>query len=223
LADAGSRGIVGRLAAEVRSLGVLVVVSVGAQRHTQAVDSWRQLAQLIRAGHAESLRLRPLGHPQARQLLAHELGTPPSESQVAVVLERTGGNVALMAALARQAVASAEDIATVSPSEDALIPLRAQLDELEPVGRQALELLAVLGKPTTLALLVAFIDQPEGHVLAAVERAERDGLVVARELAGETFLWFAQGLLHELLLQETGGVTRTCWSRRGVEPERDVV
>jgi class 3 adenylate cyclase len=209
LADTGSRDIICRLAPRLRELGVLVIASMHDTGAVGSWPAWRALSGLVRAGHAQTVPLPRLDREHAGELLGSMLRDEPPPAHVDVVLERTGGNVALIVALAKAAQRTDAPVHEVAAPDEALLPLRAFLEHLHPAGRQVLELLAVLGKPTTLALLVAFIDRPEDELLAAIEHAEQLGVLDVRDLVGQPFLWFRQGLVRELLLAETGGVARS--------------
>jgi len=222
LADDPSRDVICRLAPKLGELGVLLVASMHDHSTASSSATWRALAGLVRAGHAEPVKLDPLLREAIRELLADALIEPPTTIQVHKVAERTGGNVALVAALAREASRLGTDVGTVAMPGSAAIPLRETVGLLGATGRQVLELLAILGKPTTLALLIALIDEPEEQILSAIEHAEQLAILDVEDLAGQMSLWFRQGLVRELILEETGGITQTRWSQRAGSPQRDI-
>lgn len=220
-ADEGSRNVMARLAAHLRDLGVLVLASAREPATREPNGSWARLSRLVRAGQATNVHLAPLDGKRVREVLHHLAPAPANRRRVREVLDRTGGNVALIAALVDAARSAGVDVVDVEAPESALTPLRATLAQLGDAGVEALQVLALRGQPTSLGLLVILADHADDDVLAGIERAEQLALVVVDEVDEDFVVRFRHGLVSELLLDQLGGATRARLSRLASVVDRD--
>jgi DNA-binding SARP family transcriptional activator/tetratricopeptide (TPR) repeat protein len=157
-------------------------VTVVATYRPEHVPSW------IHRSHVALVRLRPLSHPEAHELLDWLLGTDPSLARVrARLLEWTGGSPLYLQETVRDLV---ERHRLVGPpgdrryhgtAEDIQVPdslrgvIGARVDRLPPAPRRLLQLAAVLGESAPLALLEDLAEDGSGTMaedLAVLEAAE---------------------------------------------------
>jgi len=216
-ADSGTLDLLGFLATELASARMLVVATA---RETAAGELGQALHRLAR--HAERIeltRLSPedIGHYIA-ELTAQRDAPPPL---VLAVHRATAGNPlfvqetvrTLLAEHGKEALGSMP-AAEIRPPEVARDVLQARLAPLGAEARSLLACASVLGEEFDLSLLQTVSGLQLAEVLALIEAADRQGLIVAET---PQRCCFSHGLIRQLLYDEMKTAERIALHRRAAE------
>ncbi len=148
-----------------------------------------------------SLALDGLGREDLAQLVAAEVGQPPSPALLDAVVARTDGNP-LFAREVAQWVAD-DDAGGAGPEIPAAVQqvIRHRLASLDDDSLAILGAAATVGREFDLGLVARALDRPADDVLAALEPAER-ARIVGPGAAGVATLRFSHALVRETLLAD---------------------
>lgn len=138
-----------------------------------------------------AIELPPLADDAVAELVAIALGAPPGD-RLRRVLAATGNLPLLVTALLESVVdaeqaSTVEGVADIDSSTEATLVARApqvvveRVREITGDARQPLLAAAVLGDPFAPGLVARVLSEGMGEVLAALESAERSGLLVAED------------------------------------------
>lgn len=216
-ADAGTIDLLAFVAPELRHLPVLAVAT---QRDGRAAYRTRQLRRLSR--HAERVELGPLtpndvGHYIS--LITH--GSTPGPELCLAVHRATAGNALFLRQTVRTLIAQygqgalgSLSPALVSPAKLARDVLRSGIDTLDEHTGRVLSVASVLGESFDVSTLQDLCGLDLEGLLAALEAASRDGLVVAE---GPNGFRFCHALLRSILYDDLSTTDRVVHHRRAAE------
>lgn len=150
------------------------------------------LSSLVRRCGADLLSIEPLDPDGTGQLLAQTLGRPAEEHEVHRVHRDSGGLPLLIKLLARDIGASSS-----SGRNAALDVVLSYLSELPGPQYEALNVLAVIGRPAILSVWSAIAGKPPENVMSAADSAIAAGFLT---LDSDNSYWFAHPLMAEALV-----------------------
>ena len=162
------------------------------------------------------LRLRGLDAQEVGEVVRRISGTAPPPVVRNAISERTGGNPLFVSELARLLVSEGRlDLAGVGellPPEVSSV-LRRRIDRLPANSRTALVVLALVGRPVSLDLLVEVSQLTEDAVLDACEAAVLTGLVIETDGAAAPFR-LSHDLVRATLVESVSASRRVRWHAR---------
>jgi DNA-binding winged helix-turn-helix (wHTH) protein len=215
-ADAGTLNLLNFLTMELGSSRMLVIAT---QREELTAGSSRRLARLGR--HAERIDLTRLSQADVAHYIAAMTQAGPAETVARAVHRATAGNPLFVQETVRGLIAEHGTNALQSLSESAIVlpevardVLRAPLQALDPDARALLGCASVLGERFELSLLQALTDLSLSRLLALIESAARQRLIVAE---APTRYRFAHALIRTLLYDEMPTAERVALHRKAAE------
>jgi tetratricopeptide (TPR) repeat protein len=194
-----------------RALVTAPVLIVGTARDRETALPEDQAGQLARVGaEVRHLPLQGLGREQVAELVA---GRAPGASQsfVAALHERTGGNPFFIDGLLALAGPRAADLVSVDalPLPTAVRDaVRGRLASLEPSARDLLDAASVIGLDFALGTLSRVADVEPAQAIGALEQPRVDGLIVDTGRGGDPRFSFSHALVQETLYEDLAVLRR---------------
>ncbi len=200
-ADEGSLLLLEFLSRELGGARLLLVATSRSAELAEAPELQRALAALARAAQGfDSLTLTGLEREDMAWLIEAWAGEPPSPALLEAVCDRSEGNPLFARELVRWLAAGGpagrEAMEEIPVGVQQLI--RQRLRELPEEGRRALATAALIGREFPVLLLSRACEQEPEALLAAIEPAERAGILDAVP-GGAGRLRFAHALVQEVL------------------------
>ena len=208
----------GLLAVAVPALverGVLFCFGV----RSDEVELGQDLPALLGATRRDAvvrLRLRDLDAEEVGEVVRRISGTAPASVVRAAISERTGGNPLFVSELARMLVSErrldVDGVGELLPPEVRSV-LRRRIDRLPINARTALVVVALVGRPVPLGLLVEVSQLTEDAVLDACEAAVLTGLLIEDDGGSGTFS-LSHDLVRATLVESVSASRRIRWHAR---------
>jgi predicted ATPase len=160
--------------------------------------------------HYTQLRLDPLGHESAEELLASLLGEAPELAPLKrLIIERTEGNPffmeeAVQALLDEGALARNGEIKLLRPLAELRIPptvqavLAARIDRLPAAEKELLQTLAVIGKDLAASVIEAVAGQSEARLEPMLTDLQLGEFIYEQPSLGGTEYTFKHALTQEV-------------------------
>jgi DNA-binding SARP family transcriptional activator/tetratricopeptide (TPR) repeat protein len=165
------------------------------------------------------LRLRALDTDEVGEVVRRISGTAPAYVVQAAISDRTGGNPLFVIELARMLVSErrldVEGVGELLPPEVRSV-LRRRIDRLPVNARTALVVLALVGRPVALDLLVQVSQLTGDAVLDACEAAALTGLLVEDDGGSGTFS-LSHDLVRATLVESMSANRKIRWHARIAE------
>jgi DNA-binding winged helix-turn-helix (wHTH) protein len=229
-ADAATIDVVAHLAARVKSLRVLVVLTYRDRQWMQADHPFARLRDELRAkGGMEEVALPLLTQDDVTAYVsATRAGAPAMGELSRLVFRRSEGNPLFMSALLTYLDGPGAATPGGAPVDEVPDSLRGLIDRmlqrLAPALRRALEAAAVLGYEFDTAVLSRALGEDDAHVeesLVAVERThglvQRQGDRRLPSGAPSIVYRFRHALYQSALLGHFTPSRRAMWARRAAE------
>ena len=218
-ADRSSLHLLQFLAREVATSRILILATFrdpDASLPAEASALLQELAVLGRTTH-----LRGLARPEIAELVAERAGFVPDERLVQTIEEATQGNPFFIDELARLLAAEQQVAPRDAPGRPAAlrIPLgvreaiHRRLAGLEDETRHVLRIASVIGREFDLGLLEHALERPPDGFLAALDGAQRLGIIAPHAEAPRRFV-FSHALVRETLYEDLPLGEQAAWHRR---------
>jgi tetratricopeptide (TPR) repeat protein len=206
-ADRSSRDFLRFLVPKLRSERLAIVMTVrDEQPHSDAAMRKRTRAirlvfsELQRDAKVSRIDLRRLGKDAVASMLQELLGHAPPSALLETTYARGQGNPFYTEALASAGEAEGRTL----PPELRDVLLLA-VDDLSPPARDVVQVIAVIGRPVTPAVLKAAVDQPERRLLSAIRETIEHDVVTS----DADTLRFRHALLGEAIYDELNAAERS--------------
>ena len=213
--DGETAGLLSVAVPELVDRGVLFCFGVRSDEDSHG----RDLPALLGATRRDAvvrLRLRTLEAEEVGEVVRRISGSEPDPVVWTAISKRTGGNPLFVSELARLLVSEGRlDVAGVGellPPEVRSV-LRQRIDRLPANARTVLVILAIVGRPVPLDLLIRVSQMKEDAVLDACEAAVLSGLLLEDE-QGTTSSRLSHDLVRQTLVESVSLGRRARWHAR---------
>jgi DNA-binding SARP family transcriptional activator len=211
-ADPASLRMMEFVTGELRSMPVLLVVTVRPTTNESPADLVSLLAEMARQPHALRIELDGLTPAALTDWLSRREDVPVDSGVAAFLHERTAGNPFFVRELV-ELLASEGQLGDPTAARDAAVPaavhdvLRRRISQLPAATQQLLPTAAIVGRTFDVDVVARVVDQPVVDVLDALDAALSSGLVEdERSLPGR--FRFSHALVAETLADEVNAARR---------------
>jgi class 3 adenylate cyclase/tetratricopeptide (TPR) repeat protein len=198
------------LAAAIRSMPVLMITTYRDAAAEEQPTLAHALQEVIRRSRAERIHLRPLDTAAVGALLTSLSGRSPPESVVRLIEAQTDGNPLFVEEVYRQLVDQRaafdksgrwrSDVAVVDVPASVRLMVGRRLERLTNNTRRIVELLATVGRSSTLSLLQSVSSPDPDTLLDALEEAQVACLVTLSRTGADVTVRFVHELVRQTLL-----------------------
>jgi tetratricopeptide (TPR) repeat protein len=215
--DASSWETLDYLARGLEAGPVLVVMGARPAELSGQQVAARVLFGLDQDGFLRRLPLAPLPAASIAALAEEVLRAAPAPALVSWLTERSGGNPLFALGLLRALIDEGADLEHPELRrlpENLAERFQGVLATFDEPALATIELLAVLGRPASVAELAAFSERSPEQMAEVVDGLVRSRAVVEEERAGEVRYGFSHPLIQETVYQTLGVARRRALHRR---------